>query len=96
MKPQVNEIILLTIHVGEWLARTIRHLDKQAFDSREMGRACLTLNGESCSLSGFDSELTRLRNAAVDACSFGIFGPEVIDRVRFAIAHEIGNFQEKS
>jgi hypothetical protein len=79
----------LAFVVGEWFAKTIRHLDRQAFDSRELGRAILSLSAEGCSLPPTHKDMVdRIRAAGVQACQEYKFGPEVITNARAALVEE--------
>ena len=79
----------LAFVVGEWFAKTVRHLGSQAFDSRELGRAMLTLSVEACSLSSeHKAKLESIKEAGVKVCERYDFGPRVIDSVRNAMVSE--------
>lgn len=79
----------LAFSVGEWFSKTIRHLDRQAFDSRELGRAILSLSIEACSLNlSYKEKLERVRESGIRVCEKYDFGPQVIEAVRAAMVAE--------
>ena len=84
----------LAFCIGEWFAKSLRHLDREAFDSRELGRHCLTLTCESIGLDACHSDvIARVREVAVSVCvsygGAGGGGPAMVEQVRLAIVTEV-------
>lgn len=84
----------LAFCIGEWFAKALRYLDREAFDSRELGRHVLTLTCESMGLDDRHSDIiARVRDVAVSVCvSFsgaGGGGPAMLEQVRIAIVTEV-------
>ena len=84
----------LAFRVGEWYSQALRHLDRAAFDSRELGRHLLTLTCRAIGLDDVEAEtIEQVREAAISVCvscsGIGSGGPQMVEEVRRAMVSEI-------
>ena len=94
MSVPVHADCYLAFRVGEWYSQALRHLDRAAFDSRELGRHLLTLTCRAIGLDDVEAEsIAQVREGAISVCvsysGIGSGGPQMVEEVRRAMVAEI-------